>query len=225
MNKEVDLPYRAHFWVSSYPFFETTLILIPPVQSSSPQCSATLTAYDSDGATINTVQMSFPANETQLVEVEPLMGSCKLECGVKHGHIVVELPYGGGAACRIHTRESATMVSEPRIITPSAASFVPLTLGAGRMNFLLCVNRSQKECIVKARLFFGKRSPETSWTLPPFGTRIVLVESEFAPYLGLEKSDQIQAYIRMSTKSGEIGVQTLERTEGAKDEAYFSSMS
>ena len=174
---------------------------------------------------MNEVTITFPSEEIYVVELEPLLGSCKLESGLKHAHAEVIVERGGFASCRVHTRDSAAIVGEPKVITPAMASFIPITLGAGRVNLILLLNRGEQEGVFRARLFFGKRSPEATWVIPPRGSRVVMVEAEFSSYISLEKGEQVQAYVRLSTKSGELGVQTLERTEGGKEEAFYASIS
>ena len=222
-----------HFWVSSYPFFESTLFIVPSpsesidstLSASERRCSAELFIYDSDGAEINKVKVEFPAGRVYILEVDPLLGSAKFESGLKHAHVVAHLNEGAAAFCRVHTRDAAAGIGESHQIDSTQATFFPLTISTDRANILCIVNQEATEATVRCRLFFGKRSPEASWTIPGNASRVVSIESEFAEYVGVEHGDQVQAYLRLTTKSGNLGVQLLERTDGPKETGFYTSVS
>ncbi len=223
----------THFWISSYPFFESTLILLPgsprtldaPKPIDGQRMSVALRVYDADGALVNDAQLEFPSNELQFFELEPLLGACKLESGMKHAHLVVESEEGTGVYCRMHTRESAALLGEPISVTPTQGTFFPLTFASDRANLLCLVNRGESEATLRCRLFVGKRSPEASWAVPAFASRVVNVEAEFREYALTEEGAQLQAYLRLGTKAGDLGVQLIERTDGPKEAGFFTAVS
>jgi hypothetical protein len=115
-------------------------------------------------------------------------------------------------------------------------TFFPLAFAEDRKNFLCMVNRSKEEAVLKGRLFLGSRSPEGTWSIPPFASRVVLLESEFKYYTSstqqnsgaeLQESREIllQGYLRLTTRSGDAAVQMIEMTQGPRDNGFFTSVS
>ena len=243
----------SHFWISAYPFFESSLFLVPgakdTVDAPIPQVNITqastlegsssgsgtssplsdtgcrIQVYDSDGNLANDATIEFPSDSIYALELQPLLGGCKLESGMKHAHLVVHRLEGVGVCCRVNTRESAAIVGEPSPISATQGGFFPITLASDRSNYLCFVNRGSSEATLRCRLFFGKRSPEAAWVIPGNASRIIQVETEFQQYTNHEDGEQVQAYLRLGTKSGELAVQMPERTEEPKEEGFFTSVS
>ena len=224
---------ESHFWISSYPFFESTLMLVPgaahtldaPKPIETRRMSVTMRVYDSDGAEVNNARLEFPCGEIQLFEVEPLLGACKLESGLKHAHLAVSAAPDTGVYCRMHTRESAALLGEPLEVSAVQGAFFPLSFAADRSNLMCIINCGDSEAILRCRLFVGKRSPEGAWTIPAHASRVVSIEAEFRDYAAVEEGVQLQAYVRLGTKAGNLGVQLVERTEGPKDAGFFTALS
>lgn len=215
-----------HFWVCAYPFVETTLFLVPPFpfEGAITQPSA-IELYDADGALSNEVHVEFPRGQVGIVELDSIMGGCKLESGLKHAHMVVRSAAGSSPYLRMHTREGAALIGEPAVLGADRSSFFPLTMDEGRSYYLTAVNHGKAQAALKCRLFCAKRSPETLISIPPLGARVLSLDNEFAEYSS-EAGKQLQAYIRLSTKSDTtLGVQLVERTEGKNDGGIFYSVS
>ena len=154
------------------------------------------------------------------------MGDCKLEGGFRHGHLVLRAPTGASHYLRMHSREGAALIGEPAALAPERSSFFPMTIDDGRSYYLALVNHSKNPAAMKCRLFCAKRSPETMFTIPPMGSRLVSLATQFAEYAELESGKQLQAYVRVSTKSDTtVGVQLIERLEGKSEAGFFYSVS
>lgn len=215
----------SHLWVCSYPYVDSTLFLVPPATLAGGTAQTSITVYDADGNVANEVALEFPFNQVGIVELESIMGGCKLEAGMKHGHAVVQSPLGYSHFCRLHTREGAALTGAPAGLTADHSSFFPITFDEGRQYFLSFVNETRSTVNVKCRLFCGKRSPETLLTVPPLGARVVHVETEFPDYAGGETGKQLQGYVRISTKSeGRVGVQLIERHATKADGGVFCAV-
>lgn len=78
----------GHFWVCAYPFVETTLFLVPafPFDSTTATASS-IELYDADGNLSNELQVEFPKGQVAIVELDTIMGGCKLESGLKHASV------------------------------------------------------------------------------------------------------------------------------------------
>jgi hypothetical protein len=222
-----------HFWISSYPFFESTLLVVPSAAATldaqkpleGQRLAVQMRVYDGDGELINDAQLEFPSSDIQFFELEPLLGACKLESGMKHAHLVVTAPSGTGVYCRMHTRESAALLGEPVLVDTTQGTFFPMTFASDRSNLLCIINRGAQEAVLRCRLFVGKRSPEASWTVPAWASKVVSIESEFREYAKTDEGQQLQAYVRLSTKAGELGTQLVERTDGPQEAGFFTSVS
>ncbi len=224
MNSSTSI--TSHFWVCAYPFVETTLFLVPPFPFEEAFTLPTsIELYDADGNLSNEVQVEFPKGQVGIVELDTIMGGCKLESGMKHGHLVVRSPAGSSPYLRMHTREGAALMGEPAVLGADRSTFFPLTLDEGRSYYLTVVNHGKAQAALKCRLFCAKRSPETLISIPPLGSRVLSLDNEFAEY-STESGKQLQAYIRLSTKSDTVlGVQLVERTEGKNDGGIFYAVS
>ncbi|MBX7143325.1 MAG: hypothetical protein K1X79_02630 [Oligoflexia bacterium] len=215
----------THLWVCSYPYVDSTLFVVPPAVLGDSSARTAVAIYDADGNTANEVDLEFPSNQIGIIELESIMGGCKLEAGIKHGHAVVQSPVGYSHFCRIHTREGAALIGAPASLTADHSSFFPITFDEGRQYFLAFVNETRSTANVKCRLFCGKRSPETLLTIPPLGSRVIHVETEFPDYAGGDTGKQLQGYVRISTKSeGRIGVQLIERHATKSEGGVFSAV-
>jgi len=242
-------PESKHFWVSSYPYFESSLIIVPnllnpevPQTGSLENCSlendslisqtplisqtvCLIELFDSGGEKINQAGIEFPSTDIYALELDPLLGGCKLESGLKHAHLHVRAEKGTGVFLRIYSKDAAAIVGEPVSISPTQGTFFPVTFSGDRANLLCCINTGNEEATLRCRLFFGKRSPEASWIIPPQASRVVSIESEFRQYATLVDGEQGQAYVRLSVKSGELAIQAIEGTEGPKEGGFYTSVS
>lgn len=216
----------SHFWVCAYPFVETSLFVVPPSPFEEPFAVPTsIELYDADGSLANELQVEFPKGQVGIVELDTIMGGCKLESGLKHAHMVVRSASGSSAYLRMHTREGAALIGEPAVLGADRSTFFPMTLDEGRNYYLTVVNHGKAQAALKCRLFCAKRSPETLISIPPLGSRVLSLDNEFSEY-STENGKQVQAYIRLSTKSETVlGVQLVERTEGKNDGGIFYSVS
>ncbi|MDC0358234.1 hypothetical protein OAO01_05400 [Oligoflexia bacterium] len=224
-----DPEVRSHFWVCSFPFFETTLFILPPVCSEESSCTSTFESlvsfFDADGSLINEVSVVVPKAEIGVLEVDQCMGSCKLEGGLKHGHIVVTSAPGSKHFCRMHTGEGAALLGEPTVLQKEQSNFFPLTFSEEKSSFLCVVNHGEEEAHLKCRLFLGKRTPDFSCSVPAFGSRVFNVESEFSEYTDISEGQLIQAYLRLSSRGSQpVGVLLVERTDNEKDKGIFTSV-
>ena len=182
-----------------------------------------VTLFDADGDVANELTLSYPINEIGILELETLMGACKLESGLKHAHVMVESERGYAHYCRLHTREGAAILGVPSQLSVAHSTFFPLTFDEGRSYFVSLINHSRTPAAVKCRLFSAKRSPETLISVPALGARVLQVETEFPDYAGNnEGGKQLQAYLRLSTKSeATLGAQLIERHATKADSGVF----
>ncbi len=216
----------SHFWVASYPFFETTLFVLAPLQSCSDQSSqAEINVYDPDGELINEVSFGFPSNQVGALEVDQLLGACKLESGFKHAHLVIKSPQGTRHLCRLHAQERATLLGQPISVTDDQGVFFPLTLALNRTSLLCLVNYSDEIARVRCRVVSAKRSPEQILTIPARGARAVIIESLFPEMSQVEDGKRKTAYLRISAKEGhKVGAQLLERVSCGDGRFIYSSV-
>ena len=208
-----------HYWISSSPFFETTLFC-----SHVGDGQAQVFLRDPDGAGLNEVTLSFLPGSVSILELEPLMAGCKLESGLKHAHLEFRGPASSTVLLRLHTGEGASVVSELLRIQ-EGRGFFPFQIGGVRSNFLVLVNLFEGEAQVRARFICANRSPEVTWNLPPLATRIIDLGREFGSYLDLQPGQTAQAYVRLGTKAGTpLGYQVLERASGSHEGNLFSML-
>lgn len=227
-----------NFWVASGPFFDSTIFLTPPdylsvIENKSdiskfselPETYTSLIKfYDPDGSLVNEVECNFPSSQVGILELGPLMESCKYEAGIKHAQISVYSVNAIKAICRIFARQSATFMGELRAIDTMNRAFFPIAIGEGRTSLVAICNFSKESNAVRLKLFVGKRSPEILVQVPAGGTRLVSLEAEFGEYI--DRSPALQrGYIRASAKNDlPGGIQLLERIETSQEDSIYSSL-
>lgn len=224
LTSAAQMKKSAHFWVSSYPFFQSSLFFAPAPSGAEP-AEVYLQLYDPDGMVFNELTVQPQFGSVGIVEMEPLLGACKLESGFKHAHLVVQSTNLVRAWTRIHGNISATLQSEPAEVSLHHTSFLPITLGEERTSLVALVNQSESAQNIRLRLYFGKRLPEVQVSIAARGARLVNIPVEFGEYLPRD-GRSYPAYIRISSVSDRpCGVQLVEVIKTEKEGNIFASVS
>ncbi len=221
-----------HFWVASYPFFETSLCITPgrlrqdDERQGEDSPRSEIDIYDCDGELINSLKFQFPENEVGLVELDPFLGACKLESGLKHAHLVVRSQVKGVShQCRMISQEHAAILGPTFSMFPVLPVFFPVTFESGKSHLVVMVNYGLEPAPVRCRLFFGSRTPEVVVQVPGNGARIIGIEGEFSDCAEKAQEKSIQSYLRLTTRSESgVGCQLIERSEGVKESNAFYSL-
>jgi hypothetical protein len=124
----------THFWVCTYPYFDCSLFVMPPLfsgesvakvgssslnrgSSAVPSAAiSSITVYDPDGQIINSVRFSTKDNSVGLIELGPLFGACKMQSGMKFGQVVVRSPKGFSHRLRMMNTVCGVVLSEGKRI-------------------------------------------------------------------------------------------------------------
>jgi len=213
-----------HFWIASGPFIESYLIFIPPQGLSTP-ASALLSFFDADGALANEAEITAVPGQPTVLEMGQFLGSCKLESGIRHGHLVVQSPSSAWCGCRLLSGASASILGEADVVSSQRAGFMPVVFSGSRHPLLCAVNHSQEEAHLRCQLFFGARIPETELTIAPNGVRLLALDVEFETSLPKDGAKSLRAYLRFGARgSGIIGVQVLELYPGPKNEEFVNAV-
>lgn len=208
------------FWVSTFPFFESVLTVVPP-NTQQNEWNLKLSFFDPDGAPINAVEQLCPAFEPTIVALDQYLGGCKLESGFKHAQLVVSVPSGAFVSCRLQGLDTASFIGPLLTFTEDRAAFLPVTFSAERSYLIALSNFAGTESSVRCRLICGKRAPETVLQLPPRGSRLLSLSSTFPQFAIQEGGSAVQGYIRLTTRSEiGVGVQLIERTELVGGEGF-----
>jgi len=223
MSSEIASGIVSNFWVSAYPYFESTLFVSAPPERSG---AAQAIIYDPDGMLVNEVTISARPGQLGILEMGPLLGSCKIESGIKHAHLEVRSPPGFGHIVRLHTSSLATLLGEPVEISQRQTNFFPLTFAENKSLFVCLVNYAEREAKVRCRLYFGRRMPEVECIVPPLGCRLLDMNSEFSEYSVVAGGKERPGYIRLSSSIEQgCGAQLLEVSQAGKEGYIFSAVS
>ncbi len=215
----------SHFWVSTYPYFQSTLVLAPVSTENLPQ-SVTLKLFDPDGAPLNEVTLSCNVLSPAMFEIDPFLEGCKLESGLKHAHLCVDSDAPVKSFVRYHTGESACIVPPCISAVDGLSRFFPLTVSEGRENLFVVLNTSDEKASVRCRLYRGNRKPEHILSVPARGVRLVSIESVFREYFEAGERLIQQCYVRIGTRADQpLAVQLLERNVLEGDKSFFSLVS
>ena len=218
-----------HFWIATYPFVDTSLIITPPENIPSAEEEdvwSSIKIFDCDGELVNSVDLRFAPKEVGSISLDPLMGACKLESGFKAAHVVAKaLKPAVRHQCRVISQDHAWLSGPTFLVYPTQMTFFPVSFTPLRQNYVSAVNLSDEEGALRVRLYFGSRTPEVLITIPPRGARIICVEHEFSECMEKVGDKTLQGYLRFSTKIEKgIGVQLLEKTEGPKEMSFYYSV-
>lgn len=214
-----------HLWVGSFPFIDSFLIISPDPGCESPS-SVSVRCFDPDGAFANEFSINIEPGAPGLIEIEPLLGSIKLEGGMKHAHLEIECPIGVQVLTRLVSREGAVLLGEPSVIDEHRSAFFPVQVLNEHSSMLCIVNAGDETSNLKCRLFLGSRTPDISLSIPARGSRIISLEAEFSEYLQAERGKIQQVYTRLGTRGGApLTVQLFECFVGASGGDLFSAVS
>jgi hypothetical protein len=218
----------ASFWVSTFPFFESTLFVAPPFVDRS-ACGAgeettgtfvasSVTLFDADGGVVNEFTVEVEPGRVGIVELDQFLGGCKLESGLRHAQMRVVSPPGTRQLCRLHGRAGAQIVEESSRLTRQRSVFFPVRL-APQLEHVVCfINLGGEPAVAKCRLLVGNRTPEVFVEVPANGARLLSLTTEFGDFGAGGGGDGAQAYVRLSTKGDAVlGAQVLQRVV-ARDE-------
>lgn len=225
MSDGQEIISEQHFWVSSYPYFDSTLVSIDCALKPKDQPEEIkLTFFDADGKVFNTAQVQYAQTDLGLLELEPFVSACKLESGMKHAHLKVESSSSYRHQIRIHTKEACSFLRELNLATKYMVPCFPILLSPERNNFLSVVSLGGAPAKIKCRLFVGNRAPETTIDVPTDGVKLIHLESQFEEFL--KDSRSIQAYARLVTlNDSPAGVQHVEQLEASSGANIFYSVS
>ncbi len=210
---------RSHFWVATFPFFETTIFIAPAI-GVPPSTPTRVRLFDADGGLVNDATVEVEPGRVGVFELEQLFGSAKLESGFRHGYLEVESPVGTRHLCRLHNRSGGVFYPEASELSAARTVFSPVSFASGFDQVVCLVNHSEVPGVVKIRLLVGKRTPETFVEVPPHGARLVSLGAEFGAYIGAVGHEPTPGYVRISAKGeGRLGVQLLQRVQSRDERA------
>lgn len=215
----------SYFWISTFPFFETTLFVAAPFPSSgegldvrSPPSRVQL--FDADGGLVNELALEVEPGRVGVIELDQFLGGCKLESGLRHGQMRVASPAGTRHLCRLHGRTGASFQEGASRVTGQRSVFSPVVLATNLDNIICLVNRESRPAIARVRLLVGNRNPEAFIEVPADGARLVSVAAEFGEFVPAAGVEAVQGYVRLSSKGeADLGVQVLQRAI-ARDERF-----
>lgn len=241
---------RTHFWVTSQPFCDAVLFLTPqqiPVDPdiSTPEFSpAIIRIFDCDGGVVNEAQCGSANGAPVVFELDALLEGCKLESGLRHGHLMIEHDSSMRPTLRLQNRGGAVLSAASMPVDGDRAMFSPVTLAPERASLLTIVNFGAAAAEVRVRLMVGNRNPDMLHTVPPFGSRVICLEQEFRAALtqdfnkassrravpatpgAQEPFAETRGYVRVSVRNGQtVGIQLVESIDRGEQGTVFNALS
>jgi len=181
--------------------------------------------FDADGNPVNESSVQLTDEKVAVFELKQFLSSCKLESGIRHGHLFFESSPGLAPYVRFNTSEQAFFSEGSCLINQHKSNFFPVVISPHQNSLLCVVNHAQSEVEVKCRLLFRKRSPETSIMVPPMGAHVMSVDAEFADYIAQDMRIT-NAYMRIGIKGeGNVAVNLLQRMKLENDSESYSMVS
>lgn len=201
---------RSFFWFAADEYFCSTLYISPARHDAHNQHQ--IKVYDIDGQLTNQLMLKFAQGLPGLVELDGLVGNCKLQAGVRQGSVEIVSAVGTAHKCEISSKDQDLMVSPVCKLSREKAGFFPLHLSTKSQNMIALNNLGAADSMLKVRLYTGTRSPELEIKLKGYGSETLILEEQFAEYLELDPHHDQQAYLRIvSYSSNELAVRLLEQ--------------
>lgn len=219
------------YWIASTAFFDTALVIYPvyispdfnPQVSNSDRTIA-VSFFDCDGEEVNKAVYTIEHSRVTVLELSVLMEGFKYEGGFKHGIISVKASPGIEVKCRIYSHSSATFLNPLPEIYRHQREFLPVRFSPDTKTLVVLANLTKDSNQVRAKLFLGKRSPESIFTIPSAGVRLICLEQDFAECFEGKSSSSL-GYVRFSSKNDlPFAVQVIECGEGKREQAFLSSI-
>lgn len=199
------------FWISTFPFFDTTLYVLPDGEARGEESSTFLTIYDPDGAEINHARLDLPVGEVNKIDLNMFLGGCKLESGMTHAVVILQSSFGTKHMCCIKGVNGETLLGKLREFSNKRSAFLPYSFSEKVQGFIPLVNLSDVEAQVKCRLFCGAKNPDVEVTIPGHATRIIAPNVVFPEFFEANDGGRKFAYLRFSSRSDALlGVQLIE---------------
>lgn len=212
-----------HYWVTSSPFANSYLFVSPldPVADS---LKCRLSFFDPDGFLCNEAAVLLRQGGSGVIEIKQFLGSCKLESGIKHAHLVLEADPKAFTLCRLLSKGGMCFLGDAQLASPNRSAFSPVVFGANRKTLLCIVNQSKDEAHLRIQLFCGSRVPETELILPALGSRVMGIEPEFEQFLLSENLKTHRGYLRFGVRgAATLGIQVLEAYGNENGEDFLSA--
>lgn len=230
---------RTHFWVTSHPFCEAVLFICTQHSPGAAQPTpAIIRVFDCDGGAVNEAELGSDSSAPLVLELDALLERCKMDSGLRHGHLMVEHATDSRPILRLQNRAGAVMSGASRPVTKDRAVFSPVTLSPERVTLATLVNHGATAAQVRVRLMFSNRNPDIIYEIPPFGSKVVALEEEFRQSLmtGFAKREprvdedalfpETRGYVRVSVKNDQaVGFQLVESFERGEQGNFFSALS
>jgi len=220
-NTEENQTNTTHFWVSTYPFFQTSLHILAEEEEK----PTSVTLYDPDGREINQLSILYPPFSVGTIEMDEMMGACKLESGLKHAHLVVTTPRNHSCMCRLNGYNTSVILGRCAAITSEYPGFLPIHLSESRTPLIALVNQTPLDTNVRCKLFTGTRALEVIRNVPGNGVRLISLKGDFKDLVESIKLPTF-GYLKLIVRETDasIGVQLVEQSKEEKVGNIFSSL-
>lgn len=214
-SKDKDLFNKFNFWICCDDKFSSSLVCCQSSGALESENKADTYKYsiiDADGLLVNQGEVSFPSDVGE-IDLKPFMGSCKTESGLRHGRLELEAPGNSAVMLKLAMEGEVNFISRLSVVKESHSEFVPVSFAKNKVSYFCLTNFSTSALELRIRLILGKRAPELQVSLPAGGSRVIILEQEFAQVLeNLEA--QVFGYLRISTRDPlGFGFQLIEETE------------
>lgn len=221
----------SHFWVTTYPFFQTELLLASPLgdgDNEEDKFETILRLFDPDGELVDKTTLSLSTGVVHSISLEQMMLKCKLESGFRHGHLVVVIertrkpviPY-----LSIFGNESHLVIPAGLNLSSESAHF-PITLSGQFVPLIGIVNCSPHTASLKIRLSVHTdevKQAEVLKTITGNGSRLISIFDEFShcSFPGVST-----AYIRVAPRGGETSFQltAIEQVRNQSQEITWQAL-
>ena len=224
VNTKQDLKsLTSHFWISSYPFFSSALLISPSDKTADLNSIHSLKVYDADGNQINRATLQGSDSRVLMIETDCLLSSCGLDAGLKHAQVEVNSPSGFAHFCRMQSA-SGVQISRPLSkINSLNNSFYPVRVSPEIITVIVLSNCSIDPVIANVSVVLEKKLQSEQISLLPRQSKLIAFEIEFADLLEQLDSAVRQVYLDVSSdQGGPLGVKLINRYRLSDSQETYS---
>lgn len=230
--RHVDKEYIKHSdksrlidsWQAHCAWFETCHYFIPGFPSR--QVRGSISVFDVDGGEINQLDLNGPKDEVIALSGEELFLNAKMESGIAHGRIRMNLFDGTEYTGRIIGARTASLFHDFLKVSLDNSCFFPVHFSAEGNPILVALNTVNSDAVLKVRLYLHNRMPEVLVDIPAGGSRLIDLKHHFAAFSECKDDMYLSAYVRLTLKHGsDLRLQILDVSTGVSgtNEIYVAT--
>jgi hypothetical protein len=167
------------FWIVHSALFTTNTFLFESPSSDDTSRGCHLKFFDADGSLINEVWYADSAGQGSIFPVAPFLSSAKLESGLAHGALQVEMNQSALLRCLLVAPGMRFPMDQLIYADYCTPVVMPFSFRAAQRSIIAIVNSVNSPIDFIVRVVYRNQKIETVRTCPAQGTRLLSFPGEY----------------------------------------------